>query len=271
VNNIRHEIIGVFVLALAAGPAIRAGDSQRADSAAGPGKGIALVELFTSEGCSSCPPADALLGRLVSEPKESGRRVYGLSFHVDYWDRLGWRDRFSSAAFTSRQTEYAHRFGLRSLYTPQMVVNGGREFVGSNSSAVRAAIDESLSRPSEATPGISVTASGHDLYVRCTVAHSPPGATLNVAWVQARAVSSPDRGENGGRTLRHVNVVRDLRTVELRPNFDDVIRLNRPDAENGEVIAWVQEANVGPVLGADARPVRAVVAEHDPAPAAGRR
>src|SRR6186997_556038 len=95
--------------------ALAAGAASQTHAAPAP----AFVELFTSEGCSSCPPADALLERLVSEA--GGRRVYGLSFHVDYWDQLGWRDRFSNAAYTRRQREYARRFGLASLYTPQIV------------------------------------------------------------------------------------------------------------------------------------------------------
>src|SRR5439155_1000874 len=110
------------------------GATAGADSA-----GFALLELFTSEGCSSCPPADALLARLASEARRSGRRVYALSFHVDYWDRLGWKDRFSSAAFTQRQGDYARRFRLASLYTPQLVVNGAQEIVGSDAPRVEVA------------------------------------------------------------------------------------------------------------------------------------
>src|SRR5207344_36570 len=101
---------------------LAAGASHSAPTAP-PDHGIALVELFTSEGCSSCPRADALLERLAADAATSGRPVYCLSFHVDYWDHLGWKDRFSSAAFTERQGEYAKRLGATSLYTPQMVVN----------------------------------------------------------------------------------------------------------------------------------------------------
>jgi hypothetical protein len=243
-------------LALPAVVGDHAADAIPVAPVAAPPGGTALVELFTSEGCSSCPPADELLERLVREADGSGRRVYGLSFHVDYWDRLGWRDPFSSAASTHRQEAYARRFELASLYTPQMIVNGAREFVGSRASVARAEIDASLSRPSDVTPRVSVTASGPEIRVRCAVPRSPRGSTLSVAWVQSRAVSSPDRGENGGRTLRHVNVVRDFQTVELRPGFDEVIRLKRRGVRDGEVIAWVQEANIGRVLGATAHPLR---------------
>jgi hypothetical protein len=248
--------VGGALLALAAGAA------SPPDHPAPATSGVALVELFTSEGCSSCPPADAVLERLVHEAEGSGRHVYGVSLHVDYWDQLGWRDRFSSAAVTRRQSQYARRFGLKSLYTPEIVVNGDGECVGSNAGAVQAQIERALSHASQATPGLSVTASGQELRVRCDVSHPPQGAALDVAWVQSRAVSAPDAGENGGRTLRHANVVRDLKTVELGAGFHDVIVLHRPQLEDGEVIGWVQAANQGPVLGAASVAVRAGATAH---------
>ena len=251
---IRNQFVGAVLLVIAATAATPSGAHHPAPAPVA--SGVALVELFTSEGCSSCPPADALLERLVHDADASGRPVYALSLHVDYWDQLGWRDPFSSAAHTQRQSRYARRFGLSSIYTPEIVVNGDGECVGSNASAVQAQVDRALSHASEATPQLSVKASGQELRVRCSVPRSPQGATLNVAWVQSRAVSAPNAGENGGRTLRHANVVRELETVELKPGFDDVIVLHRRDAEDGEVIGWVQAADLGSVLGAGAVPVR---------------
>ena len=99
-----------------------------------------VVELFTSEGCSSCPPADALLQSLVDAQPIDGAQIIGLGHHVDYWDRLGWRDKFSSGASTARQQRYARTFNVDSIYTPQMVVDGRDEFVGSNRSAAWQAI-----------------------------------------------------------------------------------------------------------------------------------
>ena len=99
---------------------------------------VAVVELFTSEGCSSCPPADVLLSKLSAETAKSGSGVYYLAFHVDYWDRLGWPDRFASADYTARQRAYAAAAGTRQVYTPQAVVNGaGKGFVGSDATAAR--------------------------------------------------------------------------------------------------------------------------------------
>ena len=250
--------LNLAMLALLLAASVESGSQTPEKPANASGARVPVVlELFTSEGCSSCPPADALLARLVHESEASGRRVYGLSLHVDYWDRLGWRDRFSNAAYTQRQSQYARRFALQGNYTPEMVVNGDGECVGSNAGAVQVQVDRSLARKSGATPELAVTASGHELRVSCNVAHAPQGATLNVAWVQSRAVSVPDAGENGGRTLEHANVVRDLRTVVLTPGFHDTIVLQRPEVEDGEVIAWVQAANQGSVLGAGSSAVRA--------------
>jgi hypothetical protein len=260
-NAISRAALAALLLALAAGATKQASEAH-ATGAAPASSGIALVELFTSEGCSSCPPADALLGRIVHDAERSGRHVFGLSLHVDYWDQLGWRDRFSSAAYTRRQSQYARRFGLNSIYTPEVVVNGDGECVGSNAGAVQAQIDRALARASEVLPQLSVTGTGPELRVRWNVPRSPEGATLNVAWVRSRAVSSPNAGENGGQKLEHVNVVRDLQTVELGHGASDAIVLHRPEAEDGQVIAWVQAANLGSVLGAAAVAVRA----HAPAP-----
>src|SRR5689334_14081460 len=100
---------------------------------------FALVELFTSEGCSSCPPADRVLARLAAEARASGRRIFPLSFHVDYWNGLGWRDPWSTRTFTERQRNYARALGWRT-YTPQMVINGAEHFVGSDERHARESI-----------------------------------------------------------------------------------------------------------------------------------
>src|SRR5512146_349168 len=108
-----------------------------------------VVELFTSEGCSSCPPADALLGSLEKQGTFNGRPIIILGEHVDYWNGLGWHDRFSSAALTQRQSEYARRFNLQSVYTPQMVVNGRTEFVGNDPAALQKAFAASDNSPAD--------------------------------------------------------------------------------------------------------------------------
>jgi hypothetical protein len=234
--------------------------SALADSTPAPApanQGVALIELFTSEGCSSCPPADALLERTISDAQRSGQRVYGLSFHVDYWDHLGWKDRYSSGMYSERQKLYARTLGLESLYTPQMIVNGTREFVGSNRAAADAAIRGALASPASARIRLSTSVQGHEVAVKYSVERPPAGAVLEVAWVDAHGESAPNRGENQGRALRHVNVVRDLHGVELTGAHEGTVRVTRPEIRDGAVIAWIQTGPAGRILGAAAQTVPA--------------
>lgn len=170
-----------------------------------------VVELFTSESCSSCPPADDLLGRLRGAPA-GGAEVIPLEFHVDYWNHLGWQDRFSSSAFTSRQEMYATRFRLDGPYTPQMVVDGGQEFIGSSSREAREAIARAVVRPEEAEVQLSFSAAGK-LSVR--VKGLIPGAAGEVmlAVTEDNLSTSVGGGENSGHVLHHAAVVRELRTL----------------------------------------------------------
>src|SRR5436305_248711 len=132
-----------------------------------------LIELFTSEGCSDCPAADALLDKLVATQPVAGAEIIALGEHVDYWDRLGWKDRFSSAALTNRQQIYGARFSTESIYTPQMVVDGIAEFVGSDANAARRAIAKAVAaphgtvsidvQPDVARPALHIGITGADL------------------------------------------------------------------------------------------------------------
>jgi len=159
---------------------------------------LVLVELFTSEGCSSCPPADALLKRLV----ETDPNVVGLELHVDYWDHLGWKDPFSSRIFTERQKSYGPR-----LYTPQMVVDGVEAFVGGDERRAREAVERAARAP-KGTLAVERTASG----IRISGQSDEPGE-LWLATVEDGRVSKVERGENEGRTLAHAPVARSLERV----------------------------------------------------------
>src|SRR5204863_4528217 len=128
--------MGRFALLAAIATLAASPRAQRVEGAATP----IVVELFTSEGCESCPPADVLLRQLASTQPVPGAQIIPLSLHVDYWDQLGWKDRFSSALLTNRQRVYGTRFNIDSVYTPQMVVDGRSELVGSDGAAARKAI-----------------------------------------------------------------------------------------------------------------------------------
>src|ERR1700761_595401 len=121
-------------------------------------RGFALLELFTSEGCSSCPPAEELAAKIQQE--SAGKPVYVLAFHVDYWDHQGWKDRYSDAAYSQRQKDYSSWLGTSDIYTPQAVVNGRREFVGSDERALRGALDKALSTAATARVTLSVRRAG---------------------------------------------------------------------------------------------------------------
>jgi hypothetical protein len=179
-----------------------------------------LVELFTSEGCSDCPPADVLLDRLVTAPPVAGAQIVALGQHVDYWDRLGWKDRFSSAALTNRQRLYGARFGGDSIYTPQMVVDGAAEFVGSDAGAAQRAVTKSLTAPhgtvtidldgsARGASTVAVTVAVRDLPTIERGDH----ADISIAITEDHLQTSVKGGENHGRTLSHTAVVRELRTI----------------------------------------------------------
>jgi hypothetical protein len=172
-----------------------------------------LLELFTSEGCSSCPPADALLKQLQDKPVVAGAQLVVLSEHVDYWNSLGWRDPFSSEQFSERQSQYGGR-----SYTPQAVIDGGAGVVGSDRGEIEAAVGRAMSAPhgivtlgrsaSSAKPAVKPT-------LKIVVAKLPPHQPADVllALVEDGIVSEVARGENAGRTLAHTAVVRTLRVV----------------------------------------------------------
>ncbi len=211
---------------------------------------MAVVELFTSEGCSSCPPADALLERIDAEARKRAQPVYCLSFHVDYWDHLGWKDRFSEESITQRQTAYSQHLGLKSSDTPQMIVNGTEQFLGSDKKLATSALKAALSQIAPVSLDVTTSASDQEVTVNCQVRNAPPNALLCVAWVDATATSAPNRGENQGRQLQHVNVVRDFQSVTLTPDFDGKVTLHRSGPESGQVIAFVQAPGPGKILGA---------------------
>lgn len=210
------------------------------DQAAGPG--FAVVELFTSEGCSSCPAADVVLAKIAAENKEN---VYVLGFHVDYWDRLGWKDAFSSAAYTQRQQEYGRVLRLSSIYTPQAIVNGEKELVGSDEKVLRSVIAEDLKKPGGKKIVLHAQGVGAAINVNYQVADRGEDV-LYIALVQAHAETRVGAGENNGRKLEHVNIVRDLKTAAAGGSGSvDFLAPHGLAAKDCKVIAFLQRNKAG--------------------------
>ncbi|HJW93426.1 MAG TPA: DUF1223 domain-containing protein [Thermoanaerobaculia bacterium] len=177
--------------------------SQPAPLASRIGSSPVVVELFTSQGCSSCPPADELLGRIARDASLRGR-VIPLAFHVDYWNHLGWRDPFSSAEWSQRQSDYVRALGISGAYTPQAVVDGRREFIGSDERRLFGAIEEASKRAANAS-----------LSIEADVAHinAPRELELIALTVGDAQTTNVARGENGGRTLTNYAIVQKLTRV----------------------------------------------------------
>jgi hypothetical protein len=226
-----------------------------------------LVELFTSEGCSSCPPADELLMQLDRTQPITGVEVIALSQHVDYWNRLGWADPYSSAEFSSRQGDYSRAFSQDGVYTPQMVVDGRAEFVGSNQSRAREAIISAARSPKatitlkRSDPAGDAGASTIPLEVR--IEKLPPVSAGDIAEVLLAVTESDlrsevSRGENSGRRLTHTAVVRQLSMIGTTADATAQAFTASPAVTikdgwkrvNLRAIAFVQERASRKVLGA---------------------
>lgn len=199
-----------------------------------------VVELFTSQGCSSCPPAEAFLVDLVSQRRD----VLALAFHVDYWDRLGWKDSFSSAAATQRQQLYSRLLGTNQVYTPQIVVDGRSEAIGSDRAAVLRAVNAAAARTMPTIP-MRLVRDGNAVTVTIG-AGAGKGRALLVGF-DPRQETAVRRGENAGRTILQANVVRSVQPVADWQGRE--ITLSK-EAPAGQRTALILQASDGRVLGA---------------------
>ena len=218
---------------------------------AAPASQPTLVELFTSQGCSSCPPADDYLIELDKRDD-----VIALSMHINYWDYIGWKDPFASEAVTERQREYGRRIGRGRIYTPEIIVNGLLDAVGSRESAVNRVIDQAQAEiPAALDITLSMSADG-TMRVSLPGGHLDGTATVWLARYDDEHVTRIERGENGSRTLRNINVVRELRQIGSWNGspLDIDLPLNSLLAANGDgndgCVIIVQKDGFGQVLGA---------------------
>jgi hypothetical protein len=219
-----------------------------------------LLELFTSEGCSSCPPADRLLQLFDQSQPVANANLIVLSEHVDYWDRLGWKDPFSSPQFTARQQDYSDRYSPEGVYTPQLVVDGRFVLVGSDGREANAAIQRAAQEPKLPLALSNATRDGKQVKAHIEVPAAPnakrKSAVLYVAIADNRAESHVARGENAGRSLAHVSVVRVLKeagTIDLRSAAarDIVLTVPAGAGTNGlRLVAFLEDPGSGHIVGA---------------------
>jgi hypothetical protein len=201
-----------------------------------------LVELYTSQGCSSCPPADELMGELVDMPG-----VIGLALHVDYWDYIGWKDTFGQEKFSERQRNYAHAAGDKMIYTPQIIVNGGARMVGNPAAPVVNAISAAASAPKDVT--LTLQREGGQVVITGSTGHPlPAGTTVQLVHYAPQQNVAIERGENAGLTVNYRNVVTSWQKLG---EWTGSGALNMTaDAGSGPLVVLVQSAGPREVLAA---------------------
>jgi hypothetical protein len=178
---------------------------------------FAVVELFTSEGCSSCPPADHVLSKIIDDAKKNHRNIFCLEYHVDYWNHGGWKDPFSKNQFTLRQNNYSAALKERELYTPQMIVNGEQEFTGSHEEEANSAIDKALKEPAKFLLATSIdSVAGDSVYVHYVQSGTVENTSIHFTILEDGLRSKIGKGENSGKTLIHDHVVRIFYSFEAK-------------------------------------------------------
>jgi hypothetical protein len=263
--NYSHCRLAIAGLVLTIGTfAIARSHARAFDNSPAPTAAPVVVELFTSEGCSSCPPADALLARLAAQPPAANVQVIALEEHVDYWNDLGWSDPFSSSEWTERQYAYAGALGNGNPYTPQMVVDGSAEFVGSRTQQAVKSIGEAAARAKTAvtlSQGTSNKTGAENFSVQVgKLAASTKGGAAEVwlAITETGLHSAVTAGENAGHDVRHAAIVRSLRKIgeakeggELAFSGEASIPFRAGwKRENLRAVAFVQEKKSKRILGA---------------------
>ena len=209
--------------------------------------GFALIELFTSEGCSSCPPADEAVEEI--QKKYNDKDVLVLSYHVDYWNKLGWKDIFSDASFTQRQEYYSNIFRLNNIYTPQVVVNGKKEFLGSDKSKLINNIEEQLNEISAVSIKLNAVQNTEG---KIDVHYSAEGTDPKkehaiLILVQKMATNEIKKGENTGRTLHHINIVRNIFYLPLKEKTTSFTLPAGLQKEDVFVAGFIQDKRSGKI------------------------
>ncbi len=217
-------------------------------------KPFALVELFTSEGCSSCPPADVLLSKTGINAEKSGQNIFFLAYHVDYWNKGGWKDPFSKYQFTLRQENYSRILAEKEMYTPQVVINGEKSFTGSREDK----LDENIKEALAVIPKISLTTSkdsirNDTLYIHYKISNTDPNFVLRLALTEDGLISSVKKGENEGKVLNHDHVVSFFISVDT-PKKEGQAKISlkgKKLSEKNKLVSFVQHKQTMKVLAAE--------------------
>ena len=238
-KNFNHVVILIFCLFALQGQHVKAQSSH----------GMAVLELFTSEGCSSCPAAEEVVTDIA---KENNKDVYILEFHVDYWDHLGWKDPFSNADYSDRQQQYGQILAVENIYTPQVIVNGNTELVGSDKIRLQKTIDRELNKGGVSNIIIKVQSVNNKSVNVSYRLNGLSDNVLNIAIVQLAGQTDVKRGENGGKQLHHINIVREFKTIK-NPTENGNISLSLPNGltdKDIRVLAYLQNKKNWAIMGA---------------------
>jgi len=216
-------------------------------------KPFAVVELFTSEGCNTCPPAEKLFSEMKSDAKKNGKNILFLEYHVDYWNRLGWKDPYSSFQFTNRQKNYTSVLDEESMYTPMMIVNGTKSFIGSDREKANAAVGEALASTPASELKIKIDSTAADtLYLHYETTKADKNYFIRAAITEDGLVSKITKGENSGLTLSHDAVVRIFFSSEVsKPVSQLKIPLKKfQPGINCKVVSFIQHKQTMKVMAA---------------------
>ena len=212
-----------------------------------------ILELFTSQGCSSCPSADKLLAKTYEEAQKNHKQLFVLSYHVDYWDRLGWKDPFSQSLFTKRQYEYAKLFGLQGVYTPQVVVNGTKEFVGSDARKLNSALENNLNLKAKIDISLEdVKWQNSQVSFGYSLKGDFKNSQLQIAIISKKEETNIPRGENSGLKLSGTNVVRVLQTLKSIEKSTISVALPKDLVkENTRIVVFAQDSKSSQIIGVE--------------------
>lgn len=210
-------------------------------------QGIAVLQLFTSEGCSSCPPADDILRKYANQDN-----IFALSYHVTYWNRLGWADLFSQKQFDNLQYSYGENFRLSSVYTPQIVVNGNSEAVGSSENKIANIVNTALAKAAKNTILLEKSIKNNEITFKFNIKGDiSKNAILNFELIESNLSTKVKRGENEGKTLLHDNVVRSEKTLKATEKGEITFEIDPTwKKENCAIIVFIQDSNLGQINGA---------------------